>query len=238
MGTAEKKEMIRQAALGAGVELSNLQTEQFLRYSELLIEKNKVMNLTAVTDFEEITVRHFADSLSFVRVWDGQPASLADVGTGAGFPGIPLKIAFPELSVTLMDALQKRVGFLEEVCRELGLTGIEAVHGRAEDLARDSRYRETFDYAAARAVAQLPVLSEYCLPFVKEGGLFAAYKSGNVREETEACGHALSELKAEIEKTETFSVGGIDRALVCIRKTGKTPDKYPRRAGIPQKKPL
>ena len=169
-----------------GIVLTEKQKEQFFKYFQLLTEWNQVMNLTAITEMPEVVTKHFVDSLLVVNVFDGirtEAHSCIDVGTGAGFPGIPLKIAFPQLQITLLDSLNKRVGFLNTVIQELGLTGITAVHGRAEDFGRNKEYREQFDLCVSRAVANLSTLSEYCLPFVKAGGEFLPYKSGKVEEE-------------------------------------------------------
>lgn len=223
------------------IELSDRQIEQFMTYYEMLIEKNKVMNLTAITEYEEVVHKHFIDSLalSLAPVFQGK-GSLIDVGTGAGFPGIPLKIVFPDLKVVLLDSLNKRVNFLNEVIEGLGLTGIEAVHGRAEDAARNEKYRERFDFCVSRAVANLSTLSEYGMPFVSRGGYFIPYKSGRVMEEVKAAEHAVELLSGRIEDTISFILPDTDmeRTLILIQKTAPIPKKYPRKAGIPQKEPL
>lgn len=222
-----------------GITLSDHQLSQFLTYYELLVEKNKVMNLTAITDFEEVLEKHFLDSLSLVRVIDlSQPMSVMDMGTGAGFPGIPLKIVFPELMVTLSDSLNKRVLFLKEVIDTLHLEKICAVHGRAEDLARNSQFREKYDLCVSRAVANLSTLSEYCLPFVKIGGKFVSYKSGSCEEEVEDAKSAIFLLGGKISTVEKFHMGDSARSFVVIDKKNGTPKKYPRKAGTPSKNPL
>ncbi len=228
--------------------LSSDQLDQFLMFYEMLIEKNKVMNLTAITEFDEVMKKHFVDSLSLVKVCDVSGLlSLIDVGTGAGFPGIPLKIAFPDLRVTLLDSLQKRVGFLQEVIDRLGLDGIEAVHGRAEDFARPGQMREKFDLCVSRAVANLSALSEYCLPYVKVGGKFISYKSDKVSmkfeghmTEIEQAEHAISILGGRLTEQKEFTLPSSDicRSLIVIEKCRPTPKQYPRKAGMASKKPL
>lgn len=226
-----------------GIILTEKQKEQFFKYFELLTEWNKVMNLTAITEMPEVVTKHFVDSLLVVKVLDGirtETYSCIDVGTGAGFPGIPLKIAFPQLQITLLDSLNKRVGFLNTVIQELGLTGIQAVHGRAEDFGRDKEYREQFDLCVSRAVANLSTLSEYCLPFVKQGGSFLPYKSGKVEEEAREAEGAVKKLGGFMGDTKTFILPGtdVDRTFVPIDKIHMTPKKYPRKAGMPGKEPL
>lgn len=225
------------------ITLSNTQMEQFYHYYELLVKWNKVMNLTAITEMNEVVVKHFLDSLSFVKAAghvDELKATIIDVGTGAGFPGIPLKIAFPGLEVTLLDSLNKRVKFLNEVINQLGLNGIYAVHGRAEDFGRDQSYREQFDYAVSRAVANIATLSEYCLPYVKVGGSFISYKSGKIDGELDLGKKAIHMLGGEISDIVKFQLSGTDadRSFAVIRKIEKTGKKYPRKAGMPGKEPL
>lgn len=222
-----------------GIELSDEQLEQFLTYYEMLIEKNKVMNLTAITDFDEVLEKHFEDSLSLIQAVDlGKSQTVIDLGTGAGFPGIPLKIAFPNLQITLADSLNKRILFLDDVIRELGLVGIDTVHGRAEDLAKNSDYREKFDLCVSRAVANLSTLSEYCLPFVKIGGKFISYKAGECDEEVAASKSSVFLLGGKISDIKKFELGESGRAFVIIDKVSGTPKKYPRKAGTPSKDPL
>ena len=206
-----------------GIKLSEEQKTQFLQYYELLVEWNSFMNLTAITEFDQVITKHFLDSL--VKVCDvAQAGRILDVGTGAGFPGIPLKIAFPEVEVVLLDSLNKRVKFLNEVIGQLGLSKITAVHGRAEDFARQKDYREQFDLVVSRAVANLSSLSEYCLPYVKVGGRFVSYKSGKLNEELTAAQKAIHVLGGEAKEPVYFQLTGTEdeRSFVCIEKGGNT----------------
>lgn len=224
-----------------GVTLTDKQIEQFEKYYELLVEWNKVMNLTGITEFDEVMQKHFVDSAAAAKYVEMEKVnSLIDVGTGAGFPGIPLKIVYPHIQVTLLDSLNKRIKFLEEVVDNLGLIGIETVHGRAEDAAKKAEYREQFDLSVSRAVANLASLTEYCLPFVKVGGKFVSYKSVSVDEEITQSKKAVYVLGGEIEKVEKFNLpeSDMERALVIIEKKRSTPKKYPRKAGMPTKEPL
>lgn len=234
-------ELLRKMCISTGVELSDQQVSQFLQYYELLVEKNKVMNLTGITEYEEVVLKHFVDSLSIVQSLnlDGKKRMI-DVGTGAGFPGIPLKIAFPDLEIVLLDSLNKRILFLKEVIEKLQLSHIEAVHARAEDAARNRDYREQFDISVSRAVANLSSLSEYCLPFVKKGGFFVSYKSTNVDEELNHAKHAFYLLGGKLEKKTEFTLPGSDigRSFIIVKKERTTPSKYPRKAGLPSKEPL
>lgn len=219
--------------------LTEKQLKQFELYYDMLIEKNKVMNLTAITEFDEVLEKHFLDSVSLIRAVDlHQSLKVMDLGTGAGFPGIPLKIVFPNIQVTLADSLNKRVLFLNEVVEALGLEQVEAVHGRAEDLARDKKYRERYDLCVSRAVANLSTLSEYCLPFVKIGGKFVSYKSGDCEEEILNSKSAVFLLGGKIADTVKFDLGEAKRTFVMIDKVKGTSKEYPRKAGTPSKKPL
>lgn len=224
-----------------GLQPKEQQLLQLYQYYEWVIERNKVMNLTAITEYEEFVKKHFVDSLMIARKtkFSGE-SRLIDIGTGAGFPGIPIKIIYPEVEVVLLDSLKKRIGFLQEVIQALELTQITAIHGRAEEPARQKEYREQFDFCVSRAVAQLSVLAEYCLPYVKIGGSFIAYKSGQMEEELTEAEYAIGVLGGKLTELERFSLPGsdIERTLVRILKEKQTPLKYPRSAGKPAKEPL
>lgn len=225
--------------------LSNEQLEQFERYYEMLIEKNKVMNLTAITEREEVILKHFIDSLAiagYVTLWE-KPYRVIDIGSGAGFPGIPLKIAFPNLQITLFDSLNKRILFLQEVIDTLCLSKQSeciAIHGRAEEGARNKNMREQYDIAVSRAVANMAVLAEYCLPFVKPGGYFIPYKTETIEEEIRQGEKAIEILGGHVEKTEKLQLpdSDIHRSFVFIKKEKHTPKTYPRKAGTASKQPL
>ncbi len=224
-----------------GITLTEEQKGQFVAYYDLLVEWNSFMNLTAITEFQEVVTKHFLDSLSLVRVLDPlQVQKLVDVGTGAGFPGIPLKIAFPHLEVTLLDSLKKRISFLQEVIRVLGLDQVSALHGRSEDFGKNPVYREQYEVCVSRAVANLTTLSEYCLPFVKIGGKFISYKSGKIEEELAKASHGLEVLGGSLSGQVRFYLPHteMERSLVMVDKVRATPKKYPRKAGIPAKEPL
>jgi len=224
-----------------GVILSDRQKEQFEMYYKTLIEWNQVMNLTTIIKREEVYTKHFLDSLTLCRIVDlTKSATLIDIGTGAGFPGIPLKIVFPEIEVVLLDSLNKRIKFLNDVIDKLELQGIKAVHGRAEELAKRPEYRESFDIGTSRAVSRMCVLSEYCMPYIRAEGIFISYKAGAIEEELEEGKNAIKILGGEIEKIDKFTLAGtdIERSLIKIRKKQNTPRKYPRKAGMPSKEPL
>lgn len=224
-----------------GLSLTDRQQEQFYQFYEQLVEWNKVMNLTAITEMDAVVSKHFVDSAALVKCGlDLNGQRVIDVGTGAGFPGIPLKILFPEMKITLLDSLNKRIHFLEEVCSRLELDQVELIHGRAEDYGRNKQYRGQFDLAVSRAVANLASLSEYCLPFVKIGGSFISYKSEKVEEEMAAAAGAVAKLGGKLEETCSFALlpENARRNLVRIRKAKETPGKYPRKAGLPAKEPL
>ena len=236
-----KMNQLKEDALLFGVELNEKQLSQFQKYYEMLIEWNEKINLTAITDFDEVLKKHFLDSIAIGRLFSQDTeASVLDIGTGAGFPGIPIKIAFPDTKVTLMDSLNKRVNFLNEVIKELSLENITAMHGRAEDFAKKDLLREKFDLVVSRAVANLSSLSEFCLPYVKVGGRFISYKSEKAPEELEASKNAISILGGGNVTTDEFFLPGTDfkRTFVIIEKVKETPGKYPRKAGTPVKQPL
>lgn len=233
--------ILQKGAESFGIQLTNQQVDQFFEYYRLLVQWNEFMNLTAITEMEEVMEKHFVDSLALSKAAEvGNIETLIDVGTGAGFPGIPLKIAYPHLRVVLLDSLNKRVKFLSTVIETLGLTNIQAVHGRAEDAARQKDYREQFDAAVSRAVANMASLSEYCLPFIKVGGVFVPYKSGNIEEELKDAGKAVKTLGGTIRRVEKFQLPDtdIERSLVLIKKTERTDKRYPRKAGLPSKEPI
>lgn len=219
--------------------ITKYQVEQFVKYMDILKEWNKKINLTAIEDDREIIIKHFIDSISILPYVKDQDQRLIDVGTGAGFPGIPLKIVNQNIEVTLLDSLEKRVKFLNEVINYTNISKISAIHGRAEDFGTNPQYREQYDIAVARAVANLPVLLEYCLPFVKINGIFIAMKGSNT-EEFDNCTKALDILGGKIEKIEKMALPftNIERNVVVVRKFRQTPTKYPRKAGKPVKEPL
>lgn len=224
-----------------GMELTEQQQEQFVSYYNMLVERNKVMNLTAITEYNEVLDKHFVDSVSLIKALDvDKVESVIDIGTGAGFPGIPLKIVFPHLKVTLLDSLNKRIKFLDDVIHALKLEKIETIHGRAEDFAKQSAYREQYDLCVSRAVANLATLSEYCLPYVKVDGYFIPYKSGDIEEELKNSKKAIGILGGELEDVVKFVLPGTDigRSFVKIKKNKSTAKKYPRKAGLPSKEPL
>ena len=224
-----------------GITLDEIQKKQFTDFYEYLVEKNKVMNLTGITEFQEVLIKHFLDSLACVKAVDmSRIKRIMDIGTGAGFPGVPLKIAFPHLEACLLDSLKKRVNFLEETFQLLKLENITAIHGRAEEYAKNKQYRETYDLCVSRAVSNLATLSEYCLPYVKTCGYFISYKSGTVQEEVEQAQKAVKILGGKIQDIVYFQLpdSEIQRSLVVIEKIKATPGRYPRKAGTPLKEPL
>lgn len=223
------------------VEVDRKKIDQFNQFYDLIVEWNNVMNLTAITDYKDVVEKHFLDSLSIERILKlDDLKTVMDVGTGAGFPGMPLKIIYPELKITLLDSLSKRVKFLNEVIRQLELKNIDAIHGRAEDIGKNENYREKYDLCVSRAVANLATLSEYCMPFVRVGGVFVSYKSGDIDEEVLKSKKAISLFGGKIDEVVKFQLPGTDinRAFVKIKKIKGTPKKYPRKSGIPSKEPL
>lgn len=232
---------LQELAQNWNINLSEKQVEQFQIYYEYLIEINHVMNLTAITQKDEVIMKHFLDSLSIAQLIDfSQTENVIDVGTGAGFPGIPLKIAFPHLQVTLMDSLNKRVKFLNETGEKIDVKNMVAIHSRAEELGKNKEYREKYDLCVSRAVANLSTLSEYCIPFVKIGGYFVSYKGNHISQECREASGAIEQLGGKIEKQLEFYLPGsdIERTFIKIKKIKQTPNKYPRKAGMPAKEPL
>lgn len=225
------------------IDITKEQINQFIRYYEILMEWNSFMNLTAITDFDEVIKKHFVDSVSLVKALPDireKKYTLIDIGTGAGFPGIPLKIIFPNLKILLLDSLNKRISFLNEVIDKLELAEIDAVHGRAEDYAKKKEFRENFDICVSRAVANLSTLSEYCIPFVKCNGYFISYKSEKISEEFDSADRAIKILGGKYERQVEFYLPDSDiyRNLIVIKKKETTPSKYPRKAGVPSKEPI
>ncbi len=223
--------------------LDDKKMDSFLKYYELLIEWNSFMNLTSITDFSEVLKKHFIDSISLVNAVPyllKDSYQIIDVGSGAGFPGIPLKIIFPQLKVTLIDSLNKRIKFLNEVSNSLGLENMTIIHGRAEDLARPGKLREKYDFCISRAVSNLATLSEYCIPFVRKNGFFISYKSEQISEEYENAKNVIHILGGKLENQIHFFLPNSDigRNLIVIKKIKPTPLKYPRKAGIPSKEPI
>lgn len=223
------------------IQINEIQKKQFDTFYSMLVEWNKVMNLTGITEYEEVIEKHFVDSLSIVNIFDlSEINTVIDVGTGAGFPGIPIKIAFPHLKITLLDSLNKRINFLDSVIDELKLDGIYTIHGRAEDFAKKDDYRERYDLCVSRAVANLSTLSEYCLPYIRVGGMFISYKSGDVDDEVLESKKAISILGGKLDNVVKFQLPGTDinRSFIKIEKIKNTGKKYPRKAGLPSKEPL
>jgi len=235
----EFKELMKENLKGLNIELSDLQLKQFYDYMNILLEWNKFMNLTGITEPEEVITKHFIDSLTVLDKID-KNASIIDVGTGAGFPGIPIKIAFPEAKVVLLDSLNKRIKFLNEVIEKLGLKNIETIHGRAEEYGRNKNHREKYDIAIARAVAPLNILLEYLMPFVKTEGKCLCMKGSSSEEEIKNSKNAVKILGGELIKTEDFYIPNTDmkRRIIQVNKIKETNNRYPRKAGTPSKEPL
>ncbi len=236
-----KEEKIAESFSRLGITLSSIQINQFIKYYELLVFWNRNVNLTTVTDFDDVLLRHFVDSASVSEAVDFSSVdNVIDVGTGAGFPGMVLKILYPDLRITLLDSKNKKISFLNTVISELKLGDIDTVYSRAEDAAHNPAYREQYDLCLSRAVADLTVLSEYCLPFVKDDGLFIAYKSDNSDEEIKNANYALKTLSSSVDSVDKVVLSGSDirRSLIIIKKISSINSKYPRKAGIPRKRPL
>jgi 16S rRNA (guanine527-N7)-methyltransferase len=236
----EQKELLRKILSENDITCSDEQLMMLIRFYEMLVEKNKVMNLTAITDFEEVAIKHFADSLTIGRAIQPGSQKMIDVGTGAGFPGIPLKIVYPDIKLTLLDSLNKRLVFLNEVISELGLKDIETVHARAEEAAVKPAYREQYDIVVSRAVANLSTLVEYCLPFASVGGCFISYKGEKAAAELSEAGKAIKILGGGNAVSVDFTLVGTDysRSLIRIDKISSTPKKYPRAGGKPSSAPI
>ena len=234
-----RKSILKNALNDSGISVSEEMIGQLLFFHDLLVEKNKVMNLTAITDLEEAAWKHYADSLAILKFIDlKNTETMLDVGSGAGLPGIPLKISCPWVRVVLLDSVGKKVNFHQEVFEKMGLKGIISVHARSEDAAHTAWMREGFDLVTARAVSNLTTLAEYCLPFVKEGGIFAAYKAETAESEIKEAEKALKILGGSVEAVENYRIGENNRNLIQIRKIHPTPKKYPRKAGVPLKMPI
>ena len=235
----DKKAWIIQEFFKYGLEISSLQAEQFEKYFEILVDTNQHLNLTAITEFEEVVVKHFIDSALLIKYFDlPEGASLIDVGTGAGFPGLPLKIMRPDLRITLLDSLNKRLNFLNTVIETLSLKEIICVHARAEDGGQNKALREQFDYAVSRAVSQLNVLLEYCTPFIKIGGTFIAYKSKKLTEELEDSKKAFHVMGCQLKEVIPYTLGDHENVYAFIVKHQKTGKNYPRKAGTATKNPI
>ena len=222
------------------IAVSNKQLEQFDKYYEILIDWNNKINLTAITGYEDVILKHFIDSILLMKFIDINDKRIIDIGTGAGFPGIPLKIMNPDCDVVLMDSLNKRINFLNEAISVLNLNNICAVHGRAEDAAHDKKYRNNFDLCVSRAVANLRTLSEYCIPFVKKGGLFVSYKSDKCEDEINDSKNAINVLRSKIKMVNEIVIPQTDivRRFIIIENINRIDNKYPRKAGTPSKDPL
>ncbi|TCO78052.1 16S rRNA (guanine(527)-N(7))-methyltransferase RsmG [Marinisporobacter balticus] len=234
-------EILKEGSEKLGLSLKDVQIDQFLKYKDLLVKWNEKINLTAITEDKEVMIKHFLDSIScMILPYINDNHKVIDVGTGAGFPGIPINIYYPKVHLTLLDSLNKRINFLKDVCSNIGLENVSFEHGRAEDVGKDKNFRENYDVAVARAVAPLNTLCEYCLPFVKLGGYFICQKGPNVDVEMEDAKKAIDLLGGRfIEKKDVkLPFCDITHNIIVIKKIKKTPTKYPRKAGTPTKEPL
>lgn len=238
MNNGFKNKMIELARM-INDELTENQVENFFKYMNLLLEWNEKINLTAITDVDDIILKHFIDSMTVLKYIE-KDKSIIDVGTGAGFPGIPIAIMREDVKITLLDSLNKRINFLNEVCSELKINNIETIHGRAEEAGQNKQYREKYDIAVSRAVANMTTLSEYLIPFVKVGGICICMKGSEINHELEQAKFAIKELGGKIEKVEKFNLpdSDIERNIVIIKKIKPTPNRYPRKAGMPSKMPI
>ena len=234
-----KEQFYKKVEEKTNIVLSDIQKKQYEKYFELVVEWNQKINLTAITEKEEFYTKHFYDSISLSFYGDySKVSNICDVGSGAGFPSIPLKILYPHLEVTIVDSLNKRIKFLNLLQEELGLTNCNFIHARAEEVGQDKNFRESFEIVTARAVARLNVLVELCLPLVKKGGYFLSLKAQKAEEETDEAITAIKLLGGKLEQDIEFDIEGEERHILEIRKAKETPNKYPRKAGIPNKKPL
>ncbi len=235
------KNLLIDGAQEWGIHLTDHQVQQFFKYMDILIQWNKKMNLTAITEEEDIIIKHFLDSISCITLpYIQKNSKVIDVGTGAGFPGIPIKICYPDIPLTLIDSLKKRVKFLESVCTEIKLDYVQFKHGRAEDFGKKEDFRQQYDIVVARAVAPLNILCEYCLPFAKVGGYFICQKGRNIEEELNTASKAIQLLGGDLIKIQSIPLpfSDIIHNIIVIKKIAQTPTKYPRKAGTPTKKPL
>ncbi len=239
--TRSERELLVEGCELLGLQINNNQADTFLKYMKILLEWNKKVNITAITDTKQFIIKHFLDSLSCIKSYNfSNQKKIIDVGTGGGFPGLPIKIMIPDINLTLLDSIQKRIIFLEALTKEINLQSILLIHGRAEDYGRKSLYREKYDVAVSRAVAPFRILLEYCLPFVNEGGIFIVQKSADIEAEIKEGTEALKILGGQVEQKIDLKLpfSGDSRSIIIVRKIKRTPDKYPRRVGIPQKRPL
>lgn len=234
------KEFLKKSASALSIELTDEMLEKFQIYFDFLLETNKSLNLTAITEMKDVVLKHFVDSISIVFYFDLKDKKVIDVGTGAGFPGIPLAILNPDTEFVLADSLKKRLHFIDQVTEKCDLKNVTTVHGRAEDLGQDTMYRERFDYCVSRAVASLPVLLELCIPFVKQNGYFISYKSETLQQELGQAKHAMQELNCSLYQEYSYTLPKTDyyRVLAAFSKKGPLKKKYPRQAGKPKRNPL